>query len=77
MSTGEDFRHAATEGTRPNWAGRMVQRYMDALLGVIAKDDEIARRFLHVINLDQPPTALFHPAVLGAVLRHTLSGKRA
>jgi 2-polyprenyl-6-methoxyphenol hydroxylase-like FAD-dependent oxidoreductase len=77
MSTGEDFRHAATEGNRPNWTGRLVQRYMDELLSVIAKDDGIARRFLHVVNLDQPPTALFQPAVLGALLRHKLAGKRA
>jgi len=76
MSTGEDFRHASTVGTRPGWTGRLIQRYMDWVIEILPFKDDAAVRFLHVVNLDMPPTALFHPSILGAVLRYRF-GKRA
>lgn len=73
MSTGEDFRHPSTEGKRPGFAGRLVQRYIDWVVECLPDDEPMAAKFLHVINLDQPPTALFQPSVLGGVIRHRLA----
>jgi 2-polyprenyl-6-methoxyphenol hydroxylase-like FAD-dependent oxidoreductase len=75
MSTGEDFRHATTEGKRPGFAGRLVQKYMDWVIEALPFDDEPAVKFLHVVNLDMPPTALFQPSIIGAVIRHRLGRK--
>lgn len=73
MSTGEDFRHPSTEGKRPGFAGRLVQRYIDWVVECLPYDEPMAAKFLHVVNLDQPPTALFQPSVLGGVIRHRLA----
>jgi len=75
MSTGEDFRHATTIGKRPGFAGRLVQRYMDMVIETLPDNNDTAVRFLHVVNLDAPPTALFQPSVIMAVLRHKLGRK--
>lgn len=75
MSTGEDFRHATTEGKRPGFAGRLIQRYMDWVIETLPFDEASAVKFLHVVNLDMPPTALFQPSVIASVIRHRLGRK--
>lgn len=75
MSTGEDFRHASTEGKRPGFTGRLLQRYIDWVIEALPFDNVAAAKFLHVINLDMPPTALFQPSIIGAVIRHRLGRK--
>ncbi len=74
MSTGEDFRHKATEGQRPGWFARLTQIYLDWVLEVVVGNDALAEKFLYIVNLDAPPTALFQPAVMAAVMRHKLGG---
>lgn len=69
MATGEDFRYPATEGGRPDLPSRLVQRYVDRFQVLLAGDTGMARAFLEVTNLLQPPEALFRPAFAWRVLR--------
>ncbi len=75
MSTGEDFRHPTTEGKRPGFAGRLIQKYMDLVIETLPYNKDIALSFLHVVNLDAPPTALFRLKVIGAVIRQRFGRK--
>ncbi|NWG16128.1 MAG: FAD-dependent monooxygenase [Chloroflexi bacterium] len=78
MATGEDFRYPATEGGRPDLASRLVQRYVDRFQVLLADDTKMARAFLEVTNLMQPPESLFRPAFAWRVLRGgSLDGRRA
>ena len=52
----------------PTRAMRIANRYVDRVLGV-ARDPEVARRFMAVAGLVESRTAIFHPRVLGPVLR--------
>lgn len=69
MATGEDFRFPLTEGKRPGLTGRLTQKYIDQVLAVLPYDHEVAHLFFEVMNLLQPPTALFSPRVMAAILR--------
>jgi len=63
MSTGVDFRYPGTEGAVLHWYTRLVQRYMDQVLCLAAERPDVYRRFLHVMHMMAPPTALFAPPV--------------
>jgi hypothetical protein len=53
----------------PTRAMRIANRYVNRVLGVAERDPEVARRFMAVAGLVEPRTAIFHPRVLGPVLR--------
>ena len=50
------------------WA-RLTGRYVARVLGAAEQDPEVARRFLRVAGLLDPPSALFAPSTLVRVLR--------
>jgi 2-polyprenyl-6-methoxyphenol hydroxylase-like FAD-dependent oxidoreductase len=64
MATGEDFRWENTEGARPGGATRLVQGYLDRVIKLARRDPRAGRAFLKVVHLLEPPTSLFHPAIL-------------
>ncbi|HYC23910.1 MAG TPA: NAD(P)-binding protein [Candidatus Bathyarchaeia archaeon] len=66
MAVGADFRLATTEGVRP-FGLSLTSRYMDALLAACGSDTELRTCVSKVINLLEPPAALFAPWVLGRV----------
>lgn len=67
FTTSEDFRYPATEGKRPVGIG-LFQWYTRRLLEAAAVDPRLALRFYHVMHMLKPPTTLFAPRVLAAVL---------
>lgn len=77
MATGEDLRYPATEGAKPDAIGRMTQRYMDALLPLVATDEDIALAFFRVMNLETGAAPLMKPRILWRVLKHALSNRRS
>ena len=76
LATGEDFRYPETEGKRPpgmdllHWYTRRVNE-------LTASNPMIAGRFYQVLHLLKPPSLLFSPRVVNAVLRNEIaSGRR-
>ena len=67
LAVGSDLAMPGVEGPRP-WGMRASGWYVDRVLGAAERDPEVARRFLRVAGLLDPPTALFSPSVVGRVL---------
>jgi len=74
MATGEDLRYPATEGQRPGWPTRLVQKYIDRVQLVLPLDTHVAQTFFEVMNLLKPPTALFQPIIAVKVLGMSIRG---
>ena len=68
LAAGSDLAYPEVKGD-PTRAMRIASRYVDRVLGVAERDPEVARRFMAVAGLVAPRTAIFHPRVLGPVLR--------
>ena len=68
LAAGSDLAYPEVKGD-PTRAMRIASRYVNRVLGVAERDPEVARRFMAVAGLVAPRTALFHPRVLGPVLR--------
>lgn len=69
MSSTEDVRFTATAGGPSGSLIRFQHRYLDRVLARATTDAHVCDRFQHVMSLVAPPTTLFHPSVLGPVLR--------
>ncbi|MFE3505180.1 NAD(P)/FAD-dependent oxidoreductase [Kitasatospora sp. NPDC059146] len=69
MSSAEDVRFAATTGGPSGALIRLQHRYLDKVLRGATHNPEITAAFHEVLSLVAPPTRLFHPAVVAAVLR--------
>lgn len=68
MATGEDLRYPETEGTRPGWLDRVVQRYLDLVMRALPRDEAAALAFMQAMNLTKAPAELLHPRILWKVL---------
>ncbi|MFF7588179.1 NAD(P)/FAD-dependent oxidoreductase [Kitasatospora purpeofusca] len=69
MSSAEDVRFAATTGGPSGTLLRAQHRFLDRVLAGAASDPRVTAVFHEVMSLVAPPTALFRPSVLAAVLR--------
>jgi hypothetical protein len=76
LAVGSDLAMPGVEGPRP-LAMRVSNWYVARVLGAAERDPEVARRFLRVAGLVDPPTALFSPSVVGRVLGAVLRPGRA
>jgi 2-polyprenyl-6-methoxyphenol hydroxylase-like FAD-dependent oxidoreductase len=72
LATGEDLRWPATVGGEITPRVRFFHWYIDQVIQLIPGSPEVFRRFQEVNHMLKPATALFHPAVLGPVLRNAL-----
>lgn len=72
LTTGEDMRWPMTEGGVKTPKVRFMHWYLEQVIQLIPKSEEVFRRFQEVNHMLKPPTALFHPAVVGRVLRQAL-----
>ena len=63
LSTSNDLRFPETEGGRLTVATRIINRYMDRVIGAVSDDPTVNAAFLRVLNMIDPPQALFHPRV--------------
>ncbi|MFD7906968.1 NAD(P)/FAD-dependent oxidoreductase [Kitasatospora sp. NPDC059747] len=69
MSCTEDVRFAATTGG-PSGAMMKVQHaFLDKVLAAATRNTAVTAAFHEVMSLVSPPTVLFRPALLGAILR--------
>ncbi|MEV7597062.1 FAD-dependent monooxygenase [Kitasatospora sp. NPDC089797] len=69
MSGAEDVRFPATTGGPSGAMTRLQQRYLDKVLAGTTRDPVVTAAFHEVLSLVEPPSRLFHPTVLAAVLR--------
>ncbi len=76
LAVGSDLAMPGVEGPRP-LSMRASGWYVARVLGAAEHDPEVARRFLRVAGLVDPPTALFSPSVVGRVLGAALRPSRA
>lgn len=75
MATGEDFRYLETEGERP-WGIRLLNWYTLRINELTASNPLVAAHFYQAMHLLKPPTILFDPRVVWAVLRQELASRR-
>jgi 2-polyprenyl-6-methoxyphenol hydroxylase-like FAD-dependent oxidoreductase len=76
LTTGEDLRWPATEGGNVTAKVKFMHWYLEHVIRLIPQSQEVFRRFQEVNHMLKAPTALFHPAVLGPVLRQAFGSKR-
>ncbi len=76
LTTGEDLRWPATQGGQITAKVKFMHWYIEQVIRLIPQSQEVFRRFQEVNHMLKPPTALFHPAVLGPVLRQAFGPKR-
>ena len=75
LATNEDFRFPETQGHRPRWTG-LLHWYTRRLFGLAPTDPRATLRSYEVLNMIKPPTTLFEPRILFAVLfkkQHSLA----
>jgi 2-polyprenyl-6-methoxyphenol hydroxylase-like FAD-dependent oxidoreductase len=72
LTTGEDMRWPMTQGGEKTPKVRFMHWYLEHVIQLIPKSEEVFRRFQEVNHMLKPPTALFHPAIAGRVLRQAL-----
>ena len=63
LSTSNDLRFPEAEGGRLTLPTRIINTYMDRVIGAVADDPVVNAAFLRVLNMVDPPQALFHPRV--------------
>jgi 2-polyprenyl-6-methoxyphenol hydroxylase-like FAD-dependent oxidoreductase len=68
MATGEDGRWSTTEGAKPSWSERLVQKYIDRVTVLMQDNPVLMKTFAEVVHMVKPPTALFEPATVLQVL---------
>jgi 2-polyprenyl-6-methoxyphenol hydroxylase-like FAD-dependent oxidoreductase len=71
LAVGSDMAMPGVEGPRP-LSMRLSGWYVDRVLGAAERDPEVARRFLRVAGLVDPPSALFRPGLVGRLLQATV-----
>jgi 2-polyprenyl-6-methoxyphenol hydroxylase-like FAD-dependent oxidoreductase len=69
LSTSNDLRYPDTEGAELTLSTRLVNRYMDRVVAAVSDDEVVNAAFLRVLNMVDPPQALFHPRVAVRALR--------
>ncbi len=72
MATGEDFRWETTEGGKPDRITKLMHRYMDQVMLRSLNDPEVYRKFVEVVHIVKPPSALFSPSIVVKVLAQTI-----
>ncbi|WP_259470999.1 NAD(P)/FAD-dependent oxidoreductase [Streptomyces sp. 1114.5] len=69
MSCAEDARFDTTTGAPSGALLRLQHRFLDKVLAGATRDPVVTEAFHEVLSLVAPPSLLFRPSVLGAVLR--------
>lgn len=75
LATGEDFRYPETEGKRP-LGMNLLHWYTRRVNELTGSDPMVAGLFYQVLHLLKPPTVLFSPRVVWAVLSKELAFHR-
>jgi flavin-dependent dehydrogenase len=67
LATGNDLLYPDASGKRPFWVGPLG-RYTDRVLRLSANHPRVNQSFLNVLHLAKPPSHLFRPDILAAVM---------
>lgn len=67
IAVGEDFRYATTTGNKPPGTD-LINKYVSKVNRVSIHDEVVCAAFLQVMNLQAPPTSLFHPKIMKRVM---------
>lgn len=75
LATGEDLRWETTEADANalGFTTRLAHRYVEKVRLVYQSNSNAARIFFEIAHLIRPPAQLFHPVLLGGVLKQVLS----
>jgi 2-polyprenyl-6-methoxyphenol hydroxylase-like FAD-dependent oxidoreductase len=76
LTTGEDLRWPTTEGGKITAKVKFMHWYIEQVIRLIPRSEEVFRRFQEVNHMLKSPAALFHPSVLGPVLRQAFGPRR-
>ena len=76
LTTGEDLRWPTTEGGDVTAKVKVMHWYLEQVIRLIPQSEEVFHRFQEVNHMIKPPAALFHPAVLGRVMRRVFGPRR-
>ena len=76
LTTGEDLRWPATQGGTITFKVKLMHWYIEQVIQLIPRSEEVFRRFQEVNHMLKSPAALFHPKVLGPVLRLAFGGQK-
>ena len=69
LTTTEDLRSPAAQGTRARWLP-LLQWYTERVQRLTWSDQFVARKFLEVMHLTEGPRVLFHPYIVYRALAH-------
>jgi flavin-dependent dehydrogenase len=72
LGTSEDFRWPTTEGIKPGFITRCIQKYSHRVLLLTPKSKIATKSFLEVMHMLRAPLILFHPFILIHVLIESL-----
>src|SRR6478736_6510048 len=75
MATGADLSLPEVEGPRP-LSVRIANNYVDRVLAAAESDIVVAEQFARVIAFLDPPTSLFHPALIARVATTNLRRRK-
>ncbi|MFY9820217.1 MAG: FAD-dependent monooxygenase [Thermoanaerobaculia bacterium] len=76
LTTGEDLRWPTTQGGKITAKVKLMHWYIEQVIRLIPRSEDVFRRFQEVNHMLKSPAALFHPAVLGPVLRQAFGPRR-
>lgn len=76
LTTGEDLRWPETQGGTITAKVKFMHWYIEQVIQLIPRSEEVFRRFQEVNHMLKSPAALFHPKVLGPVLRLAFGGQK-
>ncbi len=76
LTTGEDMRWPETQGGTVTAKVKFMHWYLEQVIQLIPQSEEVFRRFQEVNHMLKSPAALFHPKVLGPVLRLAFGGQK-
>jgi 2-polyprenyl-6-methoxyphenol hydroxylase-like FAD-dependent oxidoreductase len=75
-ATGADLSLPEVEGPRP-LPVRIANKYVDRVLAAAESDIVVAEQFARVVGFLDPPTSLFHPALIARVATTTLRRRQS
>lgn len=73
LATASDYQVPVLEGKKLNGITKLTYRYFDSLVELLPTTPSVNKTFSEVLHMIEPPTALFHPAIVARVLLHSLS----
>jgi 2-polyprenyl-6-methoxyphenol hydroxylase-like FAD-dependent oxidoreductase len=75
MATSDDFRWPTTEGEKPSFSVRLIQKYLIGVQEEVPKNKFIFQKLVEAVHLIKSPISLLHPFIAGAVFQKNVFRK--